>query len=91
MITWTRAAAFARGRQLAEMRSAAGLSQVELAAAMGVSQPRISKIENGEISGIDVVTAYVTALGGDIDIVAKLGERTWKMAATRPNHSIVMC
>jgi DNA-binding XRE family transcriptional regulator len=75
-----RRAAFVRGHQLAEMRTAAGVTQAELASAMGVSQARISKIEHGEISGIDVVRAYVLALGGSIDVVARLGDRTWKVA-----------
>jgi len=56
--------AYVRGYQLAEMSTTAGVTQGELAAALGVSQARISKIEHGEISGIDVVRAYVTALGG---------------------------
>jgi DNA-binding XRE family transcriptional regulator len=72
--------AYVRGHQLAEMRAAAGLTQAELAEALGVSQARISKIEHGEISGIDVVRAYVLALGGSIDVVARLGDRTWKVA-----------
>ena len=54
--------AYVRGHQLAEMRTAAGVTQAELANALGVSQARISKIEHGEISGIDVVRAYVSAL-----------------------------
>ncbi len=72
--------AYMRGHQLAEMRTAAGVTQAELASALGVSQARISKIEHGEISGIDVVRAYVTALGGSIDVVATLGDRSWKVA-----------
>ncbi len=72
--------AYVRGHQLAEMRTAAGVTQAELAGALGVSQARVSKIEHGEISGIDVVRAYVTALGGSIDVVATLGDRTWKVA-----------
>lgn len=54
--------------------------QAELAETLGVSQARISKIEHGEISGIDVVRAYVSALGGRIDIVAHIGDRSWKVA-----------
>ncbi len=69
-----------RGHQLAEMRSAAGVTQAELAGALGVSQARVSKIEHGEISGIDVVRAYVAALGGSVDVVARLGDRSWKVA-----------
>jgi DNA-binding XRE family transcriptional regulator len=72
--------AYVRGHQLAEMRTAAGVTQAELADALGVSQARISKIEHGEISGIDVVRAYVAALGGTIDVVARLGERSWTVA-----------
>jgi DNA-binding XRE family transcriptional regulator len=75
-----RTEAYVRGHQLAEMRTAAGVTQVELAHALGVSQARISKIEHGEISGIDVVRAYVAALGGTIDVVARLGDRSWKVA-----------
>jgi DNA-binding XRE family transcriptional regulator len=72
--------AYVRGHQLAEMRSAAGVTQAELAGALGVSQARVSKIEHGEISGIDVVRAYVAALGGSVDVVARLGDRSWKVA-----------
>jgi DNA-binding XRE family transcriptional regulator len=72
--------AYVRGHQLAEMRTAAGITQAELADALGVSQARISKIEHGEISGIDVVRAYVAALGGTVDVVARLGDRSWKVA-----------
>jgi DNA-binding XRE family transcriptional regulator len=72
--------AYIRGYQLAEMRAAAGITQAELSASLGVSQARVSKIEHGEISGIDVVRAYVLALGGSIDVVATIGDRTWRVA-----------
>lgn len=72
--------AYVRGHQLAEMRNAAGLTQAELAQTLGVSQARVSKIEHGEISGIDIVRAYVAALGGTIDVVARIGDRSWKVA-----------
>jgi predicted XRE-type DNA-binding protein len=62
------------------MRTTAGLTQVELAEALGVSQARVSTIEDGEISRIDVVLAYVSALGGSIDVVAHIGDRSWKVA-----------
>lgn len=72
--------AYVRGHQLAEMRKAAGLTQAELADNLGVSQARISKIEHGEVSGIELVRAYVAALGGTVDVIATLGDRTWKVA-----------
>lgn len=72
--------AYVRGHQLAEIRKAAGITQAQLADTLGVSQARVSKIEHGEISGIDIVRAYITALGGHLDIVATLGDRSWKVA-----------
>jgi predicted XRE-type DNA-binding protein len=72
--------AYVRGYQLAEIRKAAGLTQAQVAELLGVSQARVSKIEHGEISGVDVVRAYITALGGTLDIVATLGDRSWKVA-----------
>jgi hypothetical protein len=36
-------------------------------------RPASEKIEHGEISGIDVVRAYAAALGGSVDVVARLG------------------
>jgi len=72
--------AYVRGHQLAEMRKAAGLTQAQVAETLGISQARVSKIEHGEISGIDVVRAYVGALGGTLNVVATLGDRSWKVA-----------
>lgn len=72
--------AYVRGHQLAEMRKAAGIAQAELAETLGVSQARVSKIEHGEISGIDTVRTYIAALGGTTDLVATVGERTWILA-----------
>lgn len=72
--------AYVRGHQLAEMRTAAGLTQAELARLLGVSQTRVSKIEHGEVSGVDVLRAYVAALGGTVDVVATLGDRSWRVA-----------
>jgi predicted transcriptional regulator len=72
--------AYIRGHQLAEMRTAAGLTQAELADVPGVSQARVPKIEHGEVSGIEIVRAHVAGLGGSIDVVARLGDRTWKVA-----------
>jgi DNA-binding XRE family transcriptional regulator len=71
---------YVRGHQLAEMRKASGITQADLAKSLGVSQARISKIEHGDISGIDIIRAYVNALGGTVELVATLGDRSWKVA-----------
>ena len=62
------------------MRSRPRPPLAQVADILGVSQARISKIEHGEVSGIDIVRAYVAALGGTLDIVATLGDRSWKVA-----------
>ena len=76
----TREAARERGRQLAEMRQAAGYRQVEIAALMGISQARVSKIENGEIGTIEVIAAFVRALGGTVEFTASVYGRIWSMS-----------
>jgi hypothetical protein len=50
-----------------------GLTQVQLAEATGLSQARISQIENGDAVGLDTLRAYVVGLGGHLDIVARIG------------------
>lgn len=59
---------------LREARKASNMTQVELAREMGVSQNRISRMENGDIGAmsLDVIRRYVEAVGGSIALVAEL-------------------
>jgi DNA-binding XRE family transcriptional regulator len=52
------------GHRLAEIRRSRGLTQRDIAERMGVTKGRVSQIEQGKISGQDVVARYATALGG---------------------------
>jgi len=61
------------GAQLAEIRKQLGMTQTQLAEAAGVSQARISQIENGEVTSLETLRAYVAGLGGHLDIVARIG------------------
>jgi len=61
------------GAQLAEIRKQLGVSQAQLAEATGLTQARISQIENGDATGLDVLRVYITGLGGHLDIVARIG------------------
>jgi len=70
----TRLLAQVRAHRLAEMRKRRGLTQRQVAQAMGVTVGRVSQIENGELAGIDVLDRYVSALGGDLQIVANFGD-----------------
>ncbi|MFI5839569.1 helix-turn-helix domain-containing protein [Catenuloplanes sp. NPDC051500] len=52
------------GHRLAELRKARGLTQQQVAERMGITKGRVSQIEQGKISGQDVLARYATALGG---------------------------
>ena len=52
------------GHRLAEVRRARGLTHQQVADRMGVTKGRISLIEQGKISGQDVVARFAAALGG---------------------------
>lgn len=52
-----------RGRELAEMRKSAGLSQADFAKALGVRQVRISPIEHGRVDSLDTLRAHAEARG----------------------------
>ena len=68
-----------RARRLAEVRKRQNATQVEVAAAMGVSQARVSRIEKGELerSEVETLAAYVRALGGKLKIIADFGDETY--------------
>ncbi|WFE38399.1 helix-turn-helix transcriptional regulator [Micromonospora sp. WMMD998] len=61
------------GAQLAEIRKQLGMTQAQLAEAAGLSQARISQIERGESVNLEILRAYVTGLGGHLDVVARIG------------------
>ncbi|MEV6299730.1 helix-turn-helix transcriptional regulator [Actinoplanes sp. NPDC051861] len=52
------------GHRLAEVRRSRGLTQQQVADRMGVTKGRISQIEQGKISGHEVLARYAAALGG---------------------------
>ncbi|MEU8252411.1 helix-turn-helix transcriptional regulator [Nonomuraea sp. NPDC048916] len=56
----------AQGRRLAEIRRSRGMTQQDIAQRMGVTKGRVSQIEQGKISGQDVLARYATALGGQL-------------------------
>ena len=64
------------GHQLAETRKQLGLGPKQIAAAMGVSVARVPQIEHDEVTSLEVIARYVEALGGRLDLVDDLGDRT---------------
>jgi predicted XRE-type DNA-binding protein len=59
-----------RAYRLAQMRKRQALTQEQVAAEMGVRQPRVSQIERGELDRVELSTirAYVAALGGRVNL-----------------------
>jgi DNA-binding XRE family transcriptional regulator len=52
------------GHRLAEVRKARGLTQQQVAEQMGITKGRVSQIEQGKISGQEVLARFAEALGG---------------------------
>jgi transcriptional regulator with XRE-family HTH domain len=64
----------ARAWRLVEMRKERGFTQSDVAALMGVSKGRISQIESGQVSGSEVISRYIEALGGSLVMIAVFGD-----------------
>ncbi|MEV5889830.1 helix-turn-helix domain-containing protein [Nonomuraea fuscirosea] len=69
--------------QLAQRRKSAALTQIEVAALMGVTKARVSQIERGEVSSVDVVARYVEAIGGHLELTASFPGGTYRLRAGR--------
>ena len=69
-----------RAYRLVEMRKRRGLTQRQVAETLGVTVGRVSQIEKGALSGIEVLERYVAALGGQLHLVADFGEEQFKVS-----------
>lgn len=65
-----------RAHRLKEVRQRQGVTQVQLADTMHISQAAVSSIERGELnrSELSTIRKYVEALGGEVEIVANFGD-----------------
>lgn len=57
---------------LSELRQFSGMTQQDLAAALGISQPGLSKIENQSDIQITTLDRIIQALGGRLEIIAHM-------------------
>ena len=57
---------------LAEMRHSVGLTQEDLAAALGIKQPTLSRLESQDDMQISTLRRLIQALGGKLEIIAHL-------------------
>lgn len=85
-----------RAYRLAEIRRQHGLTQTDVAAAMRVSQRRVSAVERGDLSRTELgtVASYVEAIGGRVEVVADFGDERvvigLRPASTRPGHVLLL-
>jgi DNA-binding XRE family transcriptional regulator len=57
---------------LAEVRKFMGLTQKEVASALGVTQPSLSKLEGQNDMQVSTLRRLIEALGGQLEIIAHL-------------------
>jgi DNA-binding XRE family transcriptional regulator len=62
--------------RLAEVRRRRGVSQATIAAALDVSQPNVSRIEQEDDVYLSTLTRYVSALGGYLEVSAVFSDET---------------
>ena len=66
---------------LTDIRLALGFTQEDLAKMIGIDQSNISRIEKGEFTKSELRTlySYVEALGGEIEIHARIGDNSLRL------------
>jgi transcriptional regulator with XRE-family HTH domain len=60
---------------VSELRKQLGFTQTELADSMGVTQSALSQIESRDDIQLSTLRRLVYALGGELDLVARFGDR----------------
>jgi|SRR5580700_4838837 hypothetical protein len=60
---------------LRELRQIAGKAQADIATALKIKQPSVSKIEKQADMYLSTLRSYVEAIGGELELVVKLPER----------------
>lgn len=65
---------------LSEIRQAAGLTQEELAATLGIKQPSLSRLESQQDMQISTLQRLIHALGGELEIIAHLPRGTVRIS-----------
>src|SRR5476651_2395127 len=57
---------------LRELRRIAGKAQADVAAALNIKQPSVSKIEKQADMYLSTLRSYVEAIGGELDLMVRL-------------------
>ncbi len=65
--------------QLAQIRQALKLSQVELGQALDIGQAAVAKIEKRTDMYVSTLRRFIEAMGGELEIVARFPDHTVKV------------
>jgi DNA-binding XRE family transcriptional regulator len=68
-----------RALTLRQLREEAGKTQVDIAEITEMTQSALSRIERREDNPIEALRSYVEALGGELEVVAVLGNKRVKL------------
>jgi transcriptional regulator with XRE-family HTH domain len=68
-----------RSLTLRQLREEAGKTQVEMADLVEVTQSALSRMERREDNPMDALRRYVEALGGELEVVAVIGNKRVKL------------
>ncbi len=64
---------------LKALREVVGLTQEEVAERMGALQPEVSRAEKREDHRVSTLRQYVEALGGEVEVVARFGDKSVRL------------
>jgi len=73
-------------QHLAQVRSARGITQAQLAKQLGVTQVNISRIERADDTQLSTLCRYVEGLGGHLEVRAVFDDRSVPLTLPTVRH-----
>jgi DNA-binding XRE family transcriptional regulator len=65
---------------LSEMRQHSGMTQRQLASALGIKQPTLAQMEKQDDMQVSTLRRLVRALGGELDLVVRLPQGEFRIS-----------
>ncbi|MGL4209227.1 MAG: helix-turn-helix domain-containing protein, partial [Candidatus Adiutrix sp.] len=72
--------------ELADLRKRQGISQKQMAERLNVQAPAISKAENRPDLHISTLREHIEALGGELDLIARVPGELIKLQSLSSSH-----
>lgn len=64
---------------LRAVRELVGKTQAEIAKATKMTQPLVSRVEGRDDHRLSTLRRYIQALGGELEVIAKFGDKTVRL------------